>query len=99
MEQGFSTANCNVSYLVIQAGRDHKPWSQGHLPIEHLGLHVLAQVRAAQPAVPVVSDVPPVHDLTKEVPEVIPRYLQGEAQAGTPEQLPTSSQCNCRATE
>lgn len=95
----LSRANCNVSYLVIQAGRDHKPWSQGHLPIQHLRLDVLAQVRAAQTAVPVVSDVPPVHDLTKEVPKVVPRYLQGEARAGAPERLPRSSPCDRRATE
>lgn len=93
-EQGFPAVNCNVSYLIIHAGWNHKAWSQGHLPVQHLGLHVLAQVGAAQPAVPVVSDVPPVHDLTKQVPEVIPWNLQGEAQAGTPEQLPRSSPCN-----
>src|SRR6218665_2766529 len=38
----------------------------------HDGIHVFGEVGPAEPSVPVVGDVSPVHDLPKEVPQVFP---------------------------
>lgn len=90
LQQRFPTANWNLalSYLVIEAGRDREPRCQVHFPFQHLHTDVLAQVSPAQPPVPVVGDVSPVHDLTKEVPEVVPWYLSGGAHRGSPCESP-----------
>lgn len=74
----LSMASCAenaLPYLIIHAGWDQEPRGQLQLPVQHLHTDVFAQVGAAQPPVPVVCDVPSVHDLTKEVAEVIPRHL------------------------
>ena len=40
-----------------------------------VGLHVFLQVCPAEPSVPVVSDVSTIHDLPKQVPQVLPWHL------------------------
>lgn len=70
-----SCAERALPYLVIQAGWDEEARGQVQLPVQHLHVDVFAQVGAAQPPVPVVCDVPSIHDFTEEVPEVIPRHL------------------------
>ena len=41
---------------------------------QHVGVHVLLEVGATQPSVPVVSDVTSVHDLSEQVAQVLPRH-------------------------
>lgn len=40
-----------------------------------VGLHVFFQVCSAEPSVPVISDVPSIHDLPKKIPKVLPWHL------------------------
>jgi len=52
------------------------------LPLHHLWFDKLFQVGPTQTAVPVVCDVTPVHDLTKQVAEVIIWYLGSVEKGG-----------------
>lgn len=78
-------ANKQRAYLVI-AIIIHVPWerksrSKAELSLQHFWLDKLFQVGSAEPPVPVIRDVPSVHDLTHEVAQVIVGDL-GVEQAG-----------------
>lgn len=54
----------------------HVPWegksrSQAELSLQHFWFNELLQVGSAEPSVPGVGDVTPVHDVTHEVAQVI----------------------------
>lgn len=54
----------------------HVPWegksrSKAELSLQHFWLNKLFQVGSAEPPVPVICDVPSVHDLTHKVAQVI----------------------------
>ena len=53
-----------------EEGREHLHALQQHL------IEVLEEVGIGQAPVPILNNVAPIHDLPKDVPEVIPRHLQ-----------------------
>ena len=42
----------------------------------HRWVHVFFEVRAAEAAIPVISDMAAVHDLTEQVAQILPRHLR-----------------------
>lgn len=64
--------------VVIHVSRQTEAGRQIQLSLHHLRLDELLQICAAQPAVPVVGDVTPIHDLTEEIAQVIIGHLDEE---------------------
>mmetsp|Transcript_9632 Transcript_9632/g.23342 ORF Transcript_9632/g.23342 Transcript_9632/m.23342 type:complete len:350 (+) Transcript_9632:923-1972(+) len=61
--------------LVAQVGRRRLELGEEGEPVHQLLLEEGREVRVAQPAVPRVGDVAAVHDLAKDVAQVVPRHL------------------------
>lgn len=40
-----------------------------------IGLHVLFQICSTEPSVPVISDMSTIHDLPKQIPQILPWHL------------------------
>lgn len=64
-----------VVAAVVHVSRQREARGELHLFLHHLRPDVLLQVGTAQPAVPVISDVAPVHDLPEQVTQVIKWHL------------------------
>lgn len=64
-----------VVAAVVHVAGQRKAWSEEQLPFHHLGPDIFLQVGPAQTAVPVIRDVTSVHNLTKQVTQVIKRHL------------------------
>lgn len=64
--------------VVIHVSRQTEAGRQIKLSLHHLWLDELLQICAAQPAVPVIGDVTPIHDLTEEIAQVIIGHLDEE---------------------
>lgn len=64
-----------VVAVVVHVPGQREARSEEQLSLHHLGPDVFLQVGPAQTAVPVVRDVTSVHDLAKQVAQVIKRHL------------------------
>ncbi len=78
--------------VVIHVSRQTETRRQIQLSLHHLRLDELLQICAAQPAVPVISDVTPIHDLTEEIAQVIIWHLDEETTVQTWTSLNHSSE-------
>ena len=56
-----------VIAIVVSVGRCAEPRGQHQLPIQLVRMHVLFQVDFTQPPVPVICDVAPIHNISKQV--------------------------------
>lgn len=64
-----------VVAAVVHVAGQSEAWSEEQLSFHHLGPDIFLQVGPAQTAVPVIRDVTSVHNLTKQVAQVIKRHL------------------------
>lgn len=64
-----------VVAAVVHVAGQREARGEEQLPFHHLGPDIFLQVGPAQTAVPVVRDVTSVHNLTKQVAQVIKRHL------------------------
>lgn len=64
-----------VVAVVVHVAGQREARSEEKLSLHHLRPDIFLQVRPAQAAVPVVRDVTSVHDLAKQVAQVIKRHL------------------------
>lgn len=62
--------------VVISVSRQGETRCEVQLPLHHLRLDKLFKVGPTQSPVPVVSDVTPIHYLTKEVAQIVVWYLE-----------------------
>lgn len=60
---------------VVHVAGQREAWSEEKLSFQHLRPDIFLQVSSAQTAVPVICDVTSVHNLTKQVAQVIKRHL------------------------
>ena len=71
----YVLVNVGVVALVVAARRYREAGRQVELAVEHVRVHVLLEVGATQATVPVVGDVPAVHDLAEQIAQILPRHF------------------------
>lgn len=60
-----------VVSIVVHVAWEGETWGQGQLSFQHFWFDEFLQVGPAESPVPLISDMASVHDLTKEVAQVI----------------------------
>lgn len=81
MTQRYLGTDSTVAHLFVVecVGWSHEAWEHLHAFQQRL-IEVPIQVGIGQPPVPVLHNVATIHNLTKDVAQVIPWYLSGVQQ-------------------